>query len=130
MHMPLGKVASAASLGTVAVAVPTGTVLPVVVLTALVGGVAAVVLGLVVSPVVDGAEVVGADVDGAVMGAVTVVTRGAPVRSWIRAILRDPRSSSGARPNAVVTSVLRAMPSMSSCDSAGEPSQYGPITRS
>ena len=31
-----------------------------------------------------------------------------------------PRNRSGARPNAVVISVLRAMPSMSICASAGE----------
>jgi hypothetical protein len=78
-HMPFGKVASAASLGMVDVPVPAGTVLPAVVLTAVVGGTTAVLLGLVVSPVVDGADVAGAGVDGTVMGAGAVVTTGAAV---------------------------------------------------
>jgi hypothetical protein len=77
--MPFGKVASAASLGMVDVPVPAGTVLPAVVLTAVVGGTTAVLLGLVVSPVVDGTDVAGAGVDGTVMGAGAVVTTGAAV---------------------------------------------------
>jgi hypothetical protein len=87
--MPFGKVASAASLGMVDVPVPAGTVLPAVVLTAVIGGTTAVLFGLVVPPVVVGAGVAGADVagagvagagvDGTVMGAGAVVTTGAAV---------------------------------------------------
>lgn len=43
-------------------------------------------------------------------------------RPWIRAIRCVPHSSSGARPNAVVISVVRAMRSASSWASAGETS--------